>query len=206
MEMGKPDPTSVVHEIVLLGHLEIDQEGRVWRVMERRGQSVFAVPRRRAEHRSPHYLQVRVMVGGVRYHACAHRVVWVHHNGPIPHGMEINHINGVKTDNRPANLEMVTRSKNVKHAVRVLKVARAANQYGQKNHAAKLTDAEVEAIRAEYVAGQVTQKSIAERFGVSHQSVSKILRGDRRKLQGGPTGDWTANRYRGGLRVREVPS
>lgn len=34
----------------------------------------------------------------------AHRFLWERANGPIPEGMQINHINGIKTDNSAANL------------------------------------------------------------------------------------------------------
>ena len=45
-----------------------------------------------------------------------HRIVWIAANGPIPDGLEINHRNGLRDDNRLANLELVTRSQNVRHA------------------------------------------------------------------------------------------
>lgn len=38
-----------------------------------------------------------------------HRIVWEMHNGPIPDGMEIDHINHVPGDDRIENLRMVTR-------------------------------------------------------------------------------------------------
>lgn len=38
--------------------------------------------------------------------------------GPRPEGLQINHKNGRKTDNRAVNLEYVTRSENMQHAVR----------------------------------------------------------------------------------------
>ncbi len=49
---------------------------------------------------------------------CVHRLVLVAFVGPCPEGLEVNHKNGIKTDNRLANLEYVTRSENNLHAFR----------------------------------------------------------------------------------------
>lgn len=63
------------------------------------------------------YLYYGLFVGKgkskVRYWRRAHRLVWESHNGKIPQGFEINHINNIKTDNRLTNLELVTRSENM---------------------------------------------------------------------------------------------
>ena len=45
-----------------------------------------------------------------------HRIIWEYVNGPITEGLVINHLNGVKDDNRIANLEMVTFRENNVHA------------------------------------------------------------------------------------------
>jgi hypothetical protein len=47
-----------------------------------------------------------------------HRIVWEFVHGPIPDGLEVNHINGVKHDNRISNLEVVTHAENIRHALR----------------------------------------------------------------------------------------
>lgn len=41
-----------------------------------------------------------------------HRIVWEIHNGPIPVGFEIDHINHIPGDDRIENLRMVTRKEN----------------------------------------------------------------------------------------------
>lgn len=42
----------------------------------------------------------------------AHRAVWVMHNGSIPNGLVIDHINGIGTDNRIENLRTVSDAEN----------------------------------------------------------------------------------------------
>jgi hypothetical protein len=41
-----------------------------------------------------------------------HRLIWQHVNGAIPEGLEIDHINGVRHDNRITNLRLATSSQN----------------------------------------------------------------------------------------------
>ena len=44
-----------------------------------------------------------------------HRLIWIYFNGDIPDGLQIDHINRVKDDNRIENLEWVTTSENMIH-------------------------------------------------------------------------------------------
>ncbi len=44
-----------------------------------------------------------------------HRIIWEMHNGAIPEGMEIDHINHVRDDNRIENLRIVSHADNMKN-------------------------------------------------------------------------------------------
>ena len=46
----------------------------------------------------------------------AHRMVWIACEGPIPDGMQINHRNRIRDDNRICNLEVVDAGENAAHA------------------------------------------------------------------------------------------
>jgi hypothetical protein len=46
-----------------------------------------------------------------------HRAMWEAFIGPIPEGLEINHKNLDRADNRLANLELVTHRENIQHAI-----------------------------------------------------------------------------------------
>lgn len=53
---------------------------------------------------------IKVGVAGVLYKC--HSIVWEMFNGPVPEGMVIDHINGVKYDNRRENLRPATVAQN----------------------------------------------------------------------------------------------
>lgn len=105
-----------------------------------------------------------------------HRLVWEHVHGPIPEGMVINHINGVKTDNRIENLECVTEGENHDHATYVLGVDRGAGvrHRGEAHHAAKVTEDDVRTMRRRAIEGQGLDE-IAADYPVSRSTVVRIL-------------------------------
>lgn len=54
------------------------------------------------------YIQIKID----RKDYYAHRIVWVMHNGSIPKGMFIDHIDNDKSNNRISNLRLATKSQN----------------------------------------------------------------------------------------------
>lgn len=66
------------------------------------------------------YLQLSLAHEGLVVKKKAHRLVAESFIKRIPDNMEINHINGIKNDNRVENLEIVTKSQNILHAYSIL--------------------------------------------------------------------------------------
>lgn len=62
------------------------------------------------------YYKVRMCMNGVTEQRTLHSVVAAAFIGARPEGMEINHKDGDKANNRPENLEYVTHSENLSHA------------------------------------------------------------------------------------------
>lgn len=106
-----------------------------------------------------------------------HRAVLQTFVGEIPEGMQVNHINGVKHDNRLENLELVTASGNTSHGFRVLgRKGRNTNpSKGEAHHNSKLDAAKVREIRRLYDAGAV-QKDLAAQFDTPQAHISRIIR------------------------------
>lgn len=98
----------------------------------------------------------------------AHRIVWQVLHGPIPQDMVINHKNGIKTDNRIQNLEMVTPNENHQHAIALGLV----DNRGERSPRAKLTQSQVDEIRA----SDMTPKQLSEIYGVGAAHIKGIKR------------------------------
>lgn len=112
----------------------------------------------------------------------AHLLVWETFVGPVPNGLELNHINGKKSDWRLSNLELVTHSENIEHAYRTGLIP---PRKGEANSNSILTEADVLWIRNHFGKG-VTTYNLAKRFNVNRVVICDILRGKSWKHVGGP--------------------
>lgn len=88
---------------------------------------------------------------------------------PVP-GLDVAHFDGSRTNNHFSNLRWATRAENMADAIR-----HGTIPWGERNGHARLTKSEVLEIRRR--AGSETQRSLAQRFGVSPSHISGILSG-----------------------------
>jgi len=105
----------------------------------------------------------------------AHRVSWAIHNGPIPEGMCVCHRCDVPGCVNPAHLFLGTQADNMRDMTIKGRSVQHPASPGEGHPCAKLTEAQVLAIRAECANG-ATQTRLAERFRISSAAISRIVR------------------------------
>lgn len=129
-----------------------------------------------------------VRLGGRRNgYLYAHRVIWEAVHGEIPEGLEIDHLNGRKADNRASNLDAVTKSQNIRRAI-----ALGLAPVGEQKSQAKLTDVMVREIRR--TVATVTNAEWARKLGVDATTIRHAREGKtwrhvacRGRARSGPT-------------------
>lgn len=93
----------------------------------------------------------------------AHRVSWEIHFGPIPKGLFVCH----RCDNRPCvrpdHFFLGTNEENMIDAA-------------LKDRLGKLSQTQIDEIRTQYKTGSVTQYQLADEFGVSQLTISRVVR------------------------------
>jgi len=162
--------------LVNSGEWEIDNDGRIWRIRIRnRHNQSFPCQRVRAERITERtgYLVAISKINGRQFVSMSHRLVYLHFNGPIPDSLVINHKNGIKTDNRPENLEAVTIQDNNHHMRTVLKRGAIFLQSSQEKTPVNLTlDQKIEICRA--LNNGARAVVIAHEYGIHRNTVHKI--------------------------------
>jgi len=116
------------------------------------------------------YMQVGLYKEGVGKLFKVHRLVMLAFVSESD--LQVNHINGIKTDNHLENLEYCTGSQNIKHA---FNTGLHVPIKGEKHGRSKLTRACVERIK--YGHQGMTQKEIAKIYGITQTQVSRIRLG-----------------------------
>ena len=119
------------------------------------------------------YLQLTLCKNAVHEQIKVHQIVARAFMPQEQSGMQIDHINGDKTDNRLVNLEWVTPKENT-----IRSVATGLKPAGERHVMHKLTQAEVNKIRRLYKTGDYSHRKLGKMFGISHCVAGKIIRNE----------------------------
>jgi hypothetical protein len=108
--------------------------------------------------------------------ALSHRLAWELARGPIPETLQVLHRCDNKLCCNPAHFFLGTQLDNIRDMDAKGRGRRPRGRRGIAGPNAKLTDADVVAMRELYATGQADQVELAARFGVGQSTVSSIVR------------------------------
>lgn len=168
-------------QLVNDGILRVTSEGKVFRVKEYTGgmHKWYQIDCKAREIKGSlghnGYVRIFVRINQKGYKIFAHRLVWLVFKSDISEHLSINHKNGVKTDNRLENLELMTSREQTLHMINVLGKKIGNFTKGKYHNISNniLTKEEVINIRKLLKSG-IEQKEIARKYNVTRVSVNNI--------------------------------
>jgi hypothetical protein len=171
-----------VYPLVRRGLLRVDERGRVWRVgrvrpvgfASKRNKVVkFAEPTPADVLIQPEARTVvQARVNGKMYTCPSSRLVWMHAYGPIPGGMQVQHIDGDATNNAIENLRLarpggIIRESCERNPERIVR--------GSRHARSKLTEETAAEILRRCRGEGEKQAKVARELGVTQSLVSMVV-------------------------------
>lgn len=117
------------------------------------------------------YLMVILSKNKKRENLIIHRLVaeaFIPNTNNLP---QVNHRNGIKTDNRVENLEWCTSKENNIHARKI----KLNNCYGENCVNSKLLEKQILEIREKYLTEKISQRKLGDKYNVTHKTIFDIV-------------------------------
>lgn len=118
------------------------------------------------------HLRLALRAGGATFPIALHHLILEAFVGKRPGGMVGCHFDDDPANNRPSNLRWDTSSGNVSDAMRNGRIKR-----GETHGMAKLSEAQIIAIREEFATGSVSHVDLTRRYGITKSAIHAIASG-----------------------------
>ena len=116
------------------------------------------------------YLKISLYNNNIELNYSVHRLVAMSFKQNSDFSLEVDHINGVKTDNKLVNLEFVTCSENIRRSYSM----GLQNKKGENHTRCKLNKNKVIEIRKRYKSGS-KQIDLANEFNIVKSNICNIV-------------------------------
>ena len=120
------------------------------------------------------YLRIDLLKNNIRHCFKVHRLVAKAFLKNTKNKPQVNHKDGIKTNNKVNNLEWCTPSENMKHS---FKIGLQKNGFGEKSNNSKLLSRDINYIREDYYKYNLSFPLIAYKFNVSRHCIYYIIKG-----------------------------
>lgn len=119
------------------------------------------------------YEEIAIKENAISLHISVHRVVAIAFIPNPQNKPDVNHKDGNTRNNTVQNLEWVTKTENMQHALRT-GLWHPENRRGEKHPLSKLTKKDVYEIRNLLRQGNLTQREIAKMYSVCEERICRI--------------------------------
>lgn len=170
----------VLVDMIYNNILKIDELGLVWKIKKKHKEWVGykdCIPTLQGSETDNGYIRLTIRdENGITRKAQAHRVIFIYNYGDIPEGIQVNHKDGIKHNNKIDNLELMTPSQQMIHAINILgrKIGNRTCGENRKGVHSKITKEEKE----EIINSKFSSKELSMKYNITRERINQIKRGE----------------------------
>jgi hypothetical protein len=138
---------------------------------------------RKQNHDKVGYLVCGICKEGIEKKFKVHRLIAIHFIDNPDNKTDVNHINGIKDDNRIVNLEWVSKLENQIHSWEKLnRVSSHKGKFGKNNHLSKKVNQYT--LNGELIKKWDSMADVERELKISHSHISKVCIGTYKQYMG----------------------